>query len=155
MAKENPLEFIEQFDTVVISSINLEQKPHTSYAPFVDEDGKYYVCISLMASHTKNFLKNPNASIMFIEDEIETKSSFARNRITFDVEVKNINREEPRFNEVMELFKDKFGAKADIYTQMSDFYLFEFTPYSGRAVFGFGKAYTFKDGEFSHIKRGM
>jgi len=155
MATENPIEFIEQFDTVVISSITSELMPHTSYAPFVDDDGKYYICISMMALHTKNLLKTPKASIMFIEDEIETKSSFARNRVTFDVKVKNINREESKFDEIMEHFRDKFGAKTEIYEQMGDFYLFEFTPFSGRAVFGFGKAYNFKDGEFSHIKRGM
>lgn len=35
----------------------------------------------------------------------------------------------------------------DMLHKMGDFYLFEFTPFYGEAVFGFGKAYTL-GGEF-------
>jgi len=38
---------------------------------------------------------------------------------------------------------------------MQDFQLFELTPVSGRAVFGFGEAYDFRDGDFGGGAAGM
>lgn len=154
MSQIDPIEFIDQFDTLTMSSMSSKLKPHISYAPFVMQDNKYYICISKMAKHTNNLLNTPTASIMFIEDEAETKNSFARNRVTFDVDVLNIPRDQDQFMDIMELFNDKFGEKASIYKQMSDFYLFELIPDGGRAVFGFGKAYKYKNGAFSPLMGG-
>ncbi len=154
MSQIDPIEFIEQFDTLMISSVNSSLKPHSSYAPFVSQDKQFYICISKMAKHTNNLLKTESASIMFIEDESESTNSFARKRVTFDVDVLNIPREEVKFSEIMELFNEKFGEKASMYEQMADFYLFEFIPVSGRAVFGFGAAFNYKDGEFKGLMGG-
>lgn len=151
MPQIDPIEFIEQFDTLMISSISSSQRPHSSYAPFVSEDKQFYICISKMAKHTNNLLKTESASIMFIEDESESTNSFARKRVTFDVDVLNIPREEAKFSEIMELFNEKFGEKASMYEQMADFHLFEFTPVSGRALFGFGAAFNYKDGAFKGL----
>lgn len=148
MLQKSPIEFIEHFDSLMISSLSSENKPHSSYAPFVVEGNHYYICISYIAKHTKNLLNSKYASIMFIEDECEAKNSFTRKRVTFDVEVSYISREDEKFMDIMTLFKDKFGEKASIYEQLSDFHLFEFTPVSGRAVFGFEETYNYKDGKF-------
>ncbi len=154
MSQIDPIEFIAQFDTLTISSISSKLKPHTSYAPFVMQDNKFYICISKIAKHTNNLLKTPSASIMFIEDESESKNSFARNRVTFDIDTLNISRDQDQFIKVIELFNDKFGEKSSIYKQMKDFYLFELIPNGGRAVFGFGEAYKYKDGVFSPLMGG-
>jgi putative heme iron utilization protein len=151
VSQTNPIDFIDQFDTLTIASVTNNLEPHNSYAPFVSDDNKYYICISKMAKHTNNLLKTPSASIMFIEDEVESKNSFARNRVTFDVDVSNINRDTDKFSNIMNLFSDKFGEKASMYKEMSDFYLFELTPLDGRAVFGFGEAYNYKDGKFKPL----
>ena len=151
MSQIDPIEFIEQFDSLLISSINSKHIPHISYAPFVSQDKQFYICVSKMAKHTNNLLKNHNASIMFIEDEAECTNSFARKRVTFDIDVLNIERNTEKFAEIMKLFNEKFGEKSSIYEQMVDFYLFEFKPISGRAVFGFGAAYNYKDGEFKGL----
>jgi len=148
MLQIDPIDFIEQFDTLMVSSISSKLKPHSSYAPFVSQDKLYYICISKMAKHTTNLLKTPAASIMFIQDESESKNSFSRKRVTFDVNVLNIERDKEKFLEIMKLFNEKFGERASMYEQMADFYLFEFTPLSGRAVFGFGEAYKYKNEEF-------
>jgi len=148
MSKKTPIDFIEHFDSLMISSLNSKNKPHCSYAPFVTEGDRYYICISLIAQHTKNLLNSKDASIMFIEDECEAKNSFARKRVTFDVKVSHIPREDNKFMNIMTLFKDKFGEKASIYEQLNDFHLFEFVPISGRAVFGFEENYDYKDGKF-------
>ena len=44
--------------------------------------------------------------------------------------------------EILEQFSNKFGNDMiSMLHKMGDFYLFEFTPFYGEAVFGFGKAY--------------
>jgi hypothetical protein len=44
--------------------------------------------------------------------------------------------------EILDEFKAKFGEDMiNSLKNMGDFYLFEFTPFYGEAVFGFGKAY--------------
>jgi putative heme iron utilization protein len=148
MPNKTPIEFIEHFDSLMISSLNSNNKPHCSYAPFVTEENRYYICINLIAKHTKNLLNSKDASIMFIEDECEAKNSFARKRVTFDIEVLHISREDDKFIEIMTLFKDKFGEKASIYKQLNDFQLFEFRPISGKAIFGLDETYDYKDGRF-------
>jgi putative heme iron utilization protein len=148
MIQTKPIEFIEHFDSLIISSLDSDYKPNSSYAPFVTDGKNYYVSLSQTAKHTKNLLGSKEASIMFIEDESETKNSFARKRVIFDVNVTHIKRDDDKFSLIINLFKDKFGEKASIYEQMSDFYLFEFKPTKGRAIFGFSQTFDYIDGEF-------
>ena len=147
--KQNPWEFIKTIQTMTISSINKDITAHTSYAPFIENEKKFYICISAMAKHTHNILNNKSISIMMIEDESKSTNLFARKRITFDMQVTTIQRNSLVFNKAMTLFRDKFGNSAGIYENMQDFQLFELTPVSGRAVFGFGEAYDFKEGDFT------
>jgi putative heme iron utilization protein len=153
--KENPWEFIKNIYTMHIASINKDATAHSSYAPFIEHEQKFYISLSAMSKHFHNLTNNPIISIMFIEDESNSANLFARNRVNFDVKVKMIERNSPIFNGAITLFYDKFGNHASIYENMQDFQLFELTPLKGRAVFGFGKAYDFKDGAFSTIATGM
>ncbi len=153
--KQNPWDFIASFSTMQIASINKDLTAHSSYAPFVENEHKFYICISQMAKHTQNLSNNKSISIMIIEDESKSANLFARKRITFDMQVKPIERNCLTFNDIMILFREKFGDYADIYENMVDFQLFELTPQTGRAVFGFGEAYDFLDGDFQTNAMGM
>ena len=153
--KHNPWEFITTIQTMIISSINKNDMAHTSYAPFVKNEQKFYICISAMAKHTQNILNNESISIMMIEDESKSTNLFARKRVTFDVKATLIERDSLLFNVAMTRFRDKFGNSADIYESMQDFQLFELLPLSGRAVFGFGEAYDYKEGHFIAKPSGM
>lgn len=147
--KQDPWEFINTISTMHISSISTNGSAHSSYAPFIQNEQKFYICISGMAKHTHNLLHNKTISIMIIEDESKSTNLFARKRITLDVEVATIERDSVIFNGAMTLFQDSFGELANIYKNMLDFQLFELHPVSGRAVFGFGEAYNFHAGNFS------
>ncbi len=153
--KHNPWEFIASIQTMIISSVNENTIAHTSYAPFIENEQKFYICISAMAKHTHNILNNEMISIMMIEDESKSTNLFARKRVTFDMQVTAIERNSLIFNGSMTLFRDKFGNSAGIYESMQDFQLFELTPMSGRAVFGFGEAYDFREGNFTGNATGM
>ncbi|MCH9813888.1 MAG: pyridoxamine 5'-phosphate oxidase family protein [Epsilonproteobacteria bacterium] len=154
MSPEKTWEFIEQFDSMMISSITEEGLSHSSYAPFIKYEKCFYICTSGMAHHTKNLLSQAKASVMIIEDESECQNSFARKRVTFEMDVTHIKRESDLFSDMMSIFYEKFGEKASIYEQLTDFQLFALVPVGGRAVFGFGEAYDYKDGVFSAVGRG-
>ena len=153
--KHNPWEFIRSLATLHISSVNDDGTPHSSYAPFIENDKRFYICLSAMAKHTNNLLRDKITSIMMLEDESKSTNLFARKRVTFDVKLSPIERDSVVFNGTMTLFEEKFGNSAGIYKSLPDFQLFELTPVSGRAVFGFGEAFDFKEGEFSNKPMGM
>ncbi len=154
MLKNDPWKLIASLQSVIVSSVDSENLPHISYAPFIQKDKIFYICISAMSSHTKNLLLTPVASILFIEDESLSNNIFARRRVTFTVKIAPIERGTIEFNGAMTLFEDRFGELANIYKSMPDFQLFALTPVNGRAVFGFGQAYDFKEGSFGNISVG-
>jgi putative heme iron utilization protein len=151
MLRNDPWELIGSLQSLILSTINSDGTPHCSYAPFIEKEQRFYISLSAKSTHSQNIMQTPTVSILFIEDESRCSNIFARKRVTFDVTVKPIERGSIVFNGAMTLFEDKFGEMASIYQTMNDFYLFELTPIKGRAVFGFGQAYDFKDGKFGNV----
>ncbi|MDH5464461.1 MAG: pyridoxamine 5'-phosphate oxidase family protein [Thiovulaceae bacterium] len=136
------LEFIKDFKSVTLATVNEEFFPHASFAPFVHLNHKYYIFISKLAQHTKNLESSNEASILFIEDEGSCEQVFARKRVSLLCETQEILRDNPEFDEVMEVFAKKFDETLiETLKGMSDFLLFELTPIQGEAIFGFGLAY--------------
>lgn len=96
--KQNPWELIASIKTLSISSINDNNTAHSSYAPFIENEHKFYVCISGMAKHTKNLFNNESVSCLIIEDESKSTNLFARKRVTLDMQVNPIERNSLIFN---------------------------------------------------------
>jgi hypothetical protein len=141
MAK-NLNEFLEPIKSLTISSLDDEGYPFSSYAPYVKYNNKYYVYLSLMAKHSLNLTQNKIASIFFCEDEQDCKNIFAKKRVSIQCETLKLAQNTQNEEEILNEFKAKFGEEmVNMLKKMGDFYLFEFTPFYGEAVFGFGKAY--------------
>ena len=141
MAK-NLNEFLEQIKSLTISSLDENGYPFSSYAPYVKYNNKYYVYLSLMAKHSSNLTQNKIASIFFCEDEQDCKNIFAKKRVSIQCETLKLAQNTQNEEEILNEFKAKFGEEmVNMLKKMGDFYLFEFTPFYGEAVFGFGKAY--------------
>ena len=141
MAK-NLNEFLEPFKSLTISSLDENGYPFSSYAPYVKYNNKYYVYLSLMAKHSSNLTQNKIASIFFCEDEQDCKNIFAKKRVSIQCETLKLAQNTQNEEEILNEFKAKFGEEmVNMLKKMGDFYLFEFTPFYGEAVFGFGKAY--------------
>lgn len=134
------MEFIEGFKTVLISSLDNGQCV-TSYAPFVKIDNDIYVAISSVARHYHSIKQNPDkVAIMFLQDEKDAKTIFARMRAGFDAEAIFCNDLRDRvFDELMKK-NPKETALAHIRT-MEDFHVIKFQLKKGRFVKGFGGAY--------------
>jgi heme iron utilization protein len=141
MAK-NLNEFLEPLKSLTISSLDDKGHPFSSYAPFVKYNNKYYVYLSLMAKHSSNLTENKIASIFFCEDEQDCKNIFAKKRVSIQCETLKLEQDTQEEQKILNEFRVKFGKDmVDMLKKMGDFYLFEFTPFYGEAVFGFGQAY--------------
>lgn len=134
--------FIATIQTAIIGTVDKNNHPFSSYAPYVYDTNRFYVYISDIATHAKNIQKNPKASLFFVEDESKTENLFARKRISLQCNSLKIARETERFEAVLDLFAQKFDAKmVATLKKMTDFNLYELKVNYGEATFGFGKAY--------------
>ena len=135
--------FISNIKTAVIGTIDEDNHPFLSYAPYVYDKNRFYIYISDIATHAKNIKANPNSSLFFTEDESQTENLFARKRISLQCLASKIERDSRRFEEVFKLYSEKFDASmVEMLKKMTDFNLFELEVISGEATFGFGEAYT-------------
>jgi putative heme iron utilization protein len=128
--------------TLLLSTASLDGVPDLSYAPFVrDEAGVFYIHVSEMACHTANLLNNPQASILFIRPESESRNLFARERVVLNCSAREIPRDDAVYPERMQALQDRFGEVVSVLRSLSDFHLFALRPEQGRYVAGFGKAF--------------
>ena len=139
---QNLNEFLQTLQSLTINSLDENKNPFSSYAPFVKYNHKYYVYISLIAKHSTNLTQNKIASIFFCEDEKDCKNIFGKKRVSIQCNVKKLEQNTNEETLILDEFRNKFDCEmVDMLHKMGDFYLFEFTPFYGEAVFGFGKAY--------------
>ncbi|MDM9381122.1 pyridoxamine 5'-phosphate oxidase family protein [Chlorogloeopsis sp. ULAP01] len=145
--------FIHQFQSVIISTVNTQGVPNASYAPFVmDESKNIYIYVSELSTHTQNLSANPRVSVMLIEDEGKTEQIFARCRLTFDCMATLIERQTDAWQEIVYQFQARFGEIIDILRDLADFRIFQLTPQQGRFVTGFGAAYSISNENLSQLK---
>jgi len=131
----------QKFETLQLATISNDGFPEISYAPFIAHNDCFYIFISELAAHTRNLLKQPIASVMLIEDEPAADNAFARKRLTYRCQARQVIRETPEFAEQANKMEQRFGAMIKLLTQLNDFHLFELKPVSGQYVAGFGKTY--------------
>jgi heme iron utilization protein len=134
--------FPQQFESIIISTVNAEGIPNASYTPFVMDDSKnIYIYVSGLATHTTNLYANPHVSVLFIEDEAKSNQIFGRSRLSFDCSATLIERETDKWNQIVEQFQGRFGQIIEVLRGLPDFRIFQLTPHEGRFVIGFGAIY--------------
>ena len=133
------VEFIDSFKSVIISSDGGEFCT-ASYAPFVRVKDEIFVLLSEVAEHFKSIKNAPNkVQILFLQDENEAKTIFARRRVSFNANVEFIENK----SEFITKFEAKFSDEKalSLIKMMSDFHIVKFTLKKGRLVNGFGAAF--------------
>ncbi|WP_034670172.1 pyridoxamine 5'-phosphate oxidase family protein [Chryseobacterium populi] len=134
-------ELIANTKSIILATVDAEGNPNSSYAPFVQIDNAFYILVSFMARHTKNLSEGRNASVMFIEDEAATKQVYARERLTIEAVVSQIERDTEEWNQIVGKLKVTHGKVVDVISEMKDFILIGLHPIKGSYVNGFGSAY--------------
>lgn len=133
--------FKSQFQSLQLATSNAQGLPEASYAAYVEQDHKFYIYVSELATHCANLRETGRCSLMFIESEQEAAHLFARKRLVFQCAAQEVSRESEKFEAVMALFFKKFGNFMEIISKLTDFHLIELTPAQGSYVSGFAKAY--------------
>lgn len=142
-------EFKSGFNSVFISSLGKNGEVLSSYAPLIQSKHGDFIYISSVADHYENIISNPNnISIMFLEDECAAASPIVRKRLRYKASASKIERDSELFNSVFDEFEAKLGSNRAIaqIRAMGDFAMFKLELSTGRAVFGFGKAYDINNG---------
>ena len=134
--------FPSEVQSLMLSTLNSDGTPDTSYAPFVmTADRAFYIFVSGLSSHTQNLLRSPVASFLLIEDESQASQIFARRRLSYTCRAERLERGTPAWDPIVDQFEHRFGGLIPMLRQLSDFQIFRLTPYQGRFVVGFGAAY--------------
>jgi putative heme iron utilization protein len=144
--------FPARFQTLHLGTVAADGQPEASYAPYVADQGSYWVYLSRLARHATNLRESPRASVLFIEGEDQAKQVFARERLTLACSVSECPRDTPRFNAVMDLFDQRFGKFMQVIRPLQDFGLFELQPRSGSYVAGFAKAYVLDGEDLANVR---
>ena len=134
-------EFRDATQTLVLATVDANGNPNVSYAPFALREEGYYILISEMARHTRNLLENPKISLMMIEDEGDSRSVFARKRLTFAARPELVVRDTPEWQAGIDALHDRFSETVLGLSQLADFHLYRLVPLQGLFVKGFGQAF--------------
>ncbi|TXH72173.1 MAG: pyridoxamine 5'-phosphate oxidase [Thiothrix sp.] len=141
-----------EFQTLLMATCNSYGEPDASYAPYLKHMDYYYVYVSELSTHTENLMSTGRCSVLFIEEESAAKHLFARRRVTLQCQAEEIQRESHEFEQVLDLFVERFGKFMEMMRKLKDFHLFRLSPEKGAYVAGFAQAYTLQGEGLTEIK---
>ena len=145
-AQKEMVPFLENIQSVLLSTVDKECEPFVSYSPYVeDEEGNFYVFISTAVKHSHNMNATKKAHIMFLEDESTTEHIYARRRMYFKADAQKFEENDERDEKIHEFFKTRFADKVSFFSMMKDSRFYKLTPKEGNFVLGFGGAYKISD----------
>ena len=145
-------DFMQGFQTITLATSDKEGKPEASYTAFVQMGTRLYIYVSELAAHCSNLQQTGCCSAMFIENEEQAKTVFARRRFTLQCKAEEIARDQALFSTALDAFRAKFGKFVDMIAPLTDFHLYELTPSMGSYVSGFAKAYRLQGEELAQVE---
>jgi len=126
-------------------------------APFIRQDGHFYIYSSHLSAHIRGMLAGGTASFMLIEDEATAQNIWARIRLKFSAEIIEIGRNDVQFGVICDRIGAVHGNVMQVIRDFSDFHLFQITPTEGVLVTGFAAAYQLEGDAFeikAHLRSG-
>lgn len=152
--------FISSRRTLQLSTIDDNNHPYASYAPYALGNDCIYVLLSDIAVHGVNLKNTPKAGVLIVEDESEAQTIFARVRVNYQVSSTLISIDAgEEYDKAIKCLVDKQGDRINKLRELSDFNVFKLTPIGGRFVKDFGRAYaiagnTLIGESIDHLKDG-
>jgi putative heme iron utilization protein len=147
--------FTDQFQSMVLATVDTDGMPHASYTPYwMDEDRNLYCFVSGLSKHTGNMTATGKVSVFFVEDESAAKQIFARRRLNYECRAELLERHGEEGERAATAFEQRYGGIASTILSMPDFRPFRLTPESGSFVIGFGAAFHISGdnlGELTHL----
>lgn len=152
--------FIASRRTLLLSTVDDNNHPYASYAPYALGEDCIYVLLSDIALHGINLKNTPKAGVLIVEDEGEAHTVFARIRVNYQVTSVLIPIDAgEEYDMAINCLYQKQGKRIHNLRELSDFNLFKLTPIGGRYVKDFGRAYaiagnTLIGESIDHLKDG-
>lgn len=153
--KADFLAFIQAGQACMLATTSSEGLPEASYAPCYYSQGSFYVFVSELASHTRNLLQNPQASLLLTENQ--PRNLFACKRATIQVLAQPLDRNSALAEGILNQMQEQLGDTLALLKQLQDFHLIQLQPQKASYVTGFGKAFELQGQELekiTHIKSG-
>ena len=139
--------------SVQLATSNEDGEPEASYTPYLWKDQCAYIFVSELAAHTKNLKNSQHASLMFIEDEADSKNVFARQRLILSCQAEFIDREAEEWKHAIHAFEQRHGNTVSLLKTLKDFWLVRLCPDRGSFVRGFGQAFAFTEANFDQAQQ--
>ena len=136
--------FLASFQSAQLATVSTDGRPDISYAPFIFQNEAFYLLVSELSAHTGNMRYQRHAALLFIEDEGDAAQIYTRRRLSFSCLAEVCERNGETWEQMIPLFRSRFGPVVDTLARLNDFILFQLIPERGRWVTGFGKAYDFQ-----------
>jgi putative heme iron utilization protein len=134
--------FRSGFNSLFLATASSEGVPEASAMPMVMGDaGEFYIYVSTLSRHTSNLESNPQASVLLIQEERSVPNVFARERLSYQCQAAWVARDSQRFNDIMQVFRGRFGTIMETLQNLTDFQLICLTPLGGTYVRGFAQAW--------------
>ena len=137
---DEAITFINGFTSIILGTVTKSGRPHTSYAPYITNNGNFYIFVSGLAQHAHS-LENGTASVFLVENEQLAKTIFARKRLTIDCRVAAIENSNRRYSNLLDDMETSHGSTVNLLRTLPDFILYELKPERASFVTGFGAAY--------------
>ena len=167
--QERAIELLNSRQSLIISTLNANGVTETSVAATFFDGQAFYIFTSELSQHTKNLVsalranqktnKDVIISGLLLADEAETEQMFARERMSFQLKVSEVlrddlnnmvqkesskDKENSNHQTVLKGFKEHFGDVVVLLQSLPDFHLFKLSPRTGTYVVGFGQAFAFE-----------
>lgn len=151
--------FVQSRKSLVLSTLSQEGELETSVVPFVKLNQRdWAIWVSELSTHTQNLraltqqhnLKNafPKSaglvSGLLLADESDTPQIFARERMSVQCKVFQVEKDAEVEEVIFRQFSERFGEMADLLKTLPDFHFFKLELVRGRYIKGFGAAYSFE-----------
>ncbi len=132
---------LDKQKSLQLATLASEDHPAISAAPFLWDEGNFYIFVSALAAHTQHLRTQPRCSVLIIEDEVQAKNIFARKRAMFDCTAVPIERNSPEALKTLEDMQSRLGDTIEELKGLPDFTLFRLSATQASYVRGFGAAF--------------
>lgn len=143
----------DSFQTLLMATVTVDGEPEASYTPYLFSEGRFYIFVSGLSTHTANLRDTGKVGLLFIEDEREVHNLFARRRLSYQCTATPIARDDARWAPLMNQFQKRHGNTVGLLRQLPDFVLFELKPVRGSFVKGFGQAYALEGENLDQVRQ--
>lgn len=141
--QQEALAFLRQRHGLILATRSAEGSAEAGYAPFIaDDQGNPCIYVSELAGHTRNLLRQPEVSVLLIEDEAEARNPFARRRLTLSCRAEWIEPGSEIHARLLDRMEQRFGNTVSLLRGLGDFHLLRLAVDRGSYVRGFGQAYS-------------